>query len=121
MRLLICGGRGYAKADNVRRAVLHWHAVHPDLVVICGYDPADPKFQGADQLAYRIAKMANIRCEPFPAEWKKYGKSAGPRRNQRMLDEGRPDHVLAFPGGRGTRDMVKRAKGASVEVTELET
>lgn len=44
------------------------------------------------------------------------GKAAGPIRNQRMLDEGKPDLVVAFPGGRGTADMVRRAKAAGVPV-----
>jgi hypothetical protein len=36
-----------------------------------------------------------------------------------MIDEGKPDLVVAFPGGRGTADMVKRAKKANVEVIEV--
>src|SRR5262249_16770583 len=42
-------------------------------------------------------------------EWDELGKKAGPLRNQRMLDEGKPDLVVAFPGGGGTKDMVRRA------------
>jgi hypothetical protein len=38
-----------------------------------------------------------------------FGRSGGPKRNQQMLEEGKPDLVLAFPGGRGTADMVRRA------------
>ncbi len=38
-------------------------------------------------------------------------------RNQQMLDEAKPDMVLAFPGGRGTDDMVSRAEKAGVPVT----
>jgi hypothetical protein len=51
------------------------------------------------------------------AEWKKYGPAAGPIRNQRMLDWG-PDLVVAFSGGKGTADMVRRARAAGVEVIE---
>ena len=40
-------------------------------------------------------------------------------RNQRMLDEGKPDLVVAFPGGRDTADMVRRARSAGVEVVEI--
>jgi hypothetical protein len=36
-----------------------------------------------------------------------------------MLDEGKPDLVIAFPGGRGTADMVKKARRAGVEVVEI--
>ena len=54
--------------------------------------------------------MKNIRLD-----WKKYGKKAGPLRNQQMLEEGKPDLVVAFPGGNGTADMVRRAKKANIE------
>ena len=37
----------------------------------------------------------------------------------RMLEEGRPDLVIAFPGGRGTADLVARARRAGVEVMEV--
>jgi hypothetical protein len=44
--------------------------------------------------------------EPYEVpqgEWDELGKKAGPLRNQRMLDEGKPDLVVAFPGGGGTK------------------
>lgn len=59
-----------------------------------------------------------ISAEGFPADWRKYGKSAGPLRNQQMIDEGKPDLVVAFPGGTGTADMVRRAKAAGIRVIE---
>jgi phosphoribosylformylglycinamidine (FGAM) synthase-like amidotransferase family enzyme len=36
-----------------------------------------------------------------------------------MLDESMPHLVIAFPGGRGTADMVKRSKAAGVHVLEV--
>jgi len=33
-----------------------------------------------------------------------------------MLDEGKPDLVVAFDGGRGTANMVKQAKAAGIQV-----
>ena len=55
----------------------------------------------------------------FPAAWNKWGYSAGPRRNAWMIEYGKPDHVLAFPGGPGTADMVRRARAAGIPVTEI--
>jgi DNA-binding MurR/RpiR family transcriptional regulator len=55
----------------------------------------------------------------YPADWEAYGKAAGPIRNQRMLDEGKPDLVIAFsdlPTTSGTYDMIKRAKAAGIPV-----
>lgn len=40
-------------------------------------------------------------------------------RNRRMLDEGRPDLVVAFPGGPGTRNMVKLARAHGILVHEM--
>ena len=76
--------------------------------------------RGADYLARLAAEELGIRVLPFPAEWKKYGKRAGSIRNQRMLDEGKPNFVLAFHNdignSKGTRDMVKRARKAGILV-----
>jgi hypothetical protein len=36
-----------------------------------------------------------------------------------MIDQGRPDLVVAFPGGRGTADMVRRARAAGISVIEI--
>ena len=54
--------------------------------------------------------------EEYPAEWGKYGRGADYKRNIQMLKEGDPDLVLAFPGGRGTENMIAEAKKAGVPV-----
>jgi hypothetical protein len=74
---------------------------------------------GADAMAGEFANVSNIREVVFQADWKKYGRRAGPLRNQRMIDEGNPDLVVAFPGGRGTGDMVTRARNAGIKVIEI--
>jgi YspA, cpYpsA-related SLOG family len=75
--------------------------------------------RGADTLADEWAKAQGIACQIFMADWEGLGRKAGPIRNQRMLDEGKPDLVIAFPGGRGTADMVRRAREAGVETIEV--
>jgi UDP-N-acetylmuramoylalanine-D-glutamate ligase len=55
----------------------------------------------------------------YPAKWDLHGKSAGPIRNQQMLDTG-VDLVIAFPGGKGTAHMVSIAKKAGVKVVEID-
>lgn len=71
---------------------------------------------GADRLAGEVATEMGIPVEEFPARWNDYGRAAGVIRNQMMLTHGKPDLVLAFPGGRGTADMVARARKANVPV-----
>ena len=75
--------------------------------------------KGADEHARSWAKAHEVPQQEYEADWNKHGKAAGPIRNQKMLDEGKPDVVIAFPGGRGTADMVRRAKAAGVEVIEV--
>jgi hypothetical protein len=76
----------------------------------------DGDARGADRMAGEWACRRGIENIKFRAEWEKLGRKAGPIRNQSMLDEGRPDVVVAFPGGRGTADMMMRARSAGVEV-----
>ena len=71
---------------------------------------------GADTLGAEWAKAHGIPCEVYMADWEGLGRKAGPIRNQRMLDEGKPDIVVAFPVGRGTADMVRRARAADIDV-----
>jgi hypothetical protein len=52
-------------------------------------------------------------------EKRRRAEKSGPLRNQRMLDEGKPDLVVAFPGGGGTKDMVRRAVQAGVIIHEV--
>jgi hypothetical protein len=76
--------------------------------------------RGADTLAAQVARELGYDAVPYPAEWDKYGRAAGPIRNQQMLDEERINLVLAFHddlvGSKGTKDMVKRALKAGIHV-----
>ena len=140
----MCGSREWTD-ERIVRAVLngfHWECGEVDMVLIEG------GARGADAIAGAWADepsddivSPDHRC--FPADWEKHGKAAGPIRNQRMLDEGKPDVVLAFKDefqrdptitvrtedgtpkemtvkGRqakgGTEDMVRRAKAAGIPV-----
>ena len=109
MRVLVCGGRDYDDwgrmcevLDGVKMSVL---------IEGCA--------AGADTLANRYAREHGIHIEHHPADWNKYGKAAGPIRNRQMLVEGKPDLVIAFPGGRGTANMVEQARNAGVPVQKV--
>lgn len=113
-RVLVCGGRDFTDAATVDRVLFELHAENPISVIIHG------DYRGADMLAKRWAYRAWIPHLPFPANWKVSGGAAGPIRNSRMLREGKPDLVVAFPGGDGTADMVAKAERAHVEVLRVE-
>lgn len=110
MRVLVCGGRDYTNYSEIEYQLGGIHAEHGIDVIIEG------GASGADTLGRYWAQSENIKCVTYPANWKKYRKSAGPIRNQRMLVEGKPDLVVAFPGGRGTADMTRRAEAAGIPV-----
>ena len=75
--------------------------------------------RGGDTMAEWWAKTEGVPCDVYQADWTGLGRKAGPIRNQRMLDEGKPDLLVAFPGGRGTADMVRRGREAGIEVIEV--
>lgn len=85
----------------------------PDLHLILG------RAKGVDEFAEDWAVVHWVNYSVYPADWDKYGKGAGAIRNKQMLDEGKPDIVIAFPGGPGTANMVKQARAAKVAVLEI--
>lgn len=113
MRVLVCGGRNYDDLVGVSLVLDTMHVQRPFTALIEG------GAKGADVCAATWAWHVGVPIERFPADWTTHGKAAGPIRNQRMIDEGKPDLVVAFPGGRGTADMVRRAKAAGIKVVEV--
>jgi hypothetical protein len=114
MRVLVCGGRNYS--DYTCMSVFLQNYLSKEDILIHG------KSRGADSLSEIVRTDLYGKDESkvirFPADWERYRKRAGFIRNQQMLDEGKPDLVLAFPGGSGTLDMVTRARKAGVIVIE---
>lgn len=113
MRLLVCGGRDFNNVSRVRHVLHAVHAKRPITLLIEGGAP------GADRRAREWAIANGIPFKTFDADWKAYGKAAGPIRNGKMIHEGKPDGVVAFPGGRGTADMVEQALENGIKVMEV--
>lgn len=113
MRVLVCGGRDFANEMLVTEALDNLHAHCGGVSVLIhgaatGADTFAAIWACHGQLAEKIKTLG------FPANWKKYGKRAGPIRNERMLKEGKPDRLVAFPGGKGTDHMIAIAEAAGV-------
>jgi hypothetical protein len=104
MRVLVCGGRSYWQQQPVFTVL---DELQPTLIITGGAP-------GADHSAITWAAQRSVPWCIYPANWRKHGDAAGPLRNQQMLDEAKPDLVLAFPGGRGTADMLRRARSADI-------
>lgn len=114
MRVLVTGGREYADATAVASVLDALREAHGRLTVIQG------GASGADALARQwCGKQSSVHMINEPADWHTHGRAAGPIRNQRMIDEHKPELVIAFSGGRGTADMVRRARAAGITVREI--
>lgn len=123
MKVLVCGGRDYSNYEYVRNVL---YAICDEFGLWTVPDEHGNKLptveiihggaRGADSCADQFAVVNWCKFQEFKADWAKHGKAAGPMRNQQMLEEGKPDLVVAFPGGVGTADMVRRAKKANVPV-----
>lgn len=117
MRVLVCGGRDYGNKESEKLHLLAelaaLNAKRRISLIIEGGAP------GADAGARIFGEITGVPVKTFKAWWQKYGRRAGPIRNKQMLDEGKPDLVVAFPGGAGTADMVRQARAAGVDVMEI--
>lgn len=113
VRLLVCGGRDFDARAWVYEALDRVMARVSVSTLITG------GATGADALAADWAFSRGIPHVCFKASWSdgKGGvrRAAGPERNARMLAEGKPNIAVAFPGGRGTADMVRRLESAGIK------
>jgi|TARA_R100001530_G_scaffold136032_1_gene114948 predicted polyphosphate/ATP-dependent NAD kinase len=114
MKILVCGGRAYGLTLDEENAILdrllEIHINRPITKVITG------GAKGVDTVAIKWAKQNQIPLMVYEADWNKNGKAAGPIRNARMLACETIDLVVAFPGGKGTEDMVHKASTKEVPV-----
>jgi hypothetical protein len=128
MRVLVFGGRNYR---NVERVFAVLDALeHRPTVIIEGGAP------GADSFAKQWAQARGIPFEEYEAKWKDlnapgaviryrrtggaYNVLAGFDRNQKMIDEGKPDAAVEFPGRNGTADMARRLAKAGIPIYRSE-
>ena len=106
--LLVCGGRDFADDESLCHALDKTHQDYNVGILVTG------GAAGADKLAGIWARDRRIPTAVVAPYWE-YGRSAGPVRNRAMLLL-RPSLVVAFPGGRGTEDMVTAARAAGIRV-----
>lgn len=115
MVVAVTGGRLFKDVAMVARVLGRVHEARGISLLVNG------QCAGLDRLAraWAIENGISISDHPvLPWEWARFGPTAGPLRNQRMIDLEKPRLVVAFPGGNGTADMVRRAKRAGIEVMD---
>lgn len=130
MKVLVCGGRDfgidlpendplYEKKQREKKFVLNMlFALIPNgSIIVSGMA------RGPDSIAIEFANSMDLKTEEYPIskdDWIKYGRAAGPRRNQIMLNSSKPDWVIAFPGGNGTKHMCTIAEKEGIMVKRIE-
>ncbi len=111
IRYLICGDRNW---NNFKIIDSFLATLLPNSVIIEG------DCRGADKISGYLARKRGLEVIPVQANWEYFKKAAGPERNQRMLDEYKPDVVVAFhnniANSHGTKDMISRALEAKLPV-----
>lgn len=106
-KVIIAGSRSFAdyeKLKSVCDSILPNQYSEPSITILSGTS------SGSDSLGERYAHERGYALQRHPADWKKYGKAAGPIRNRQMAENA--DVLIAFWNGRskGTKNMIKTAK-----------
>jgi hypothetical protein len=106
-KVVVAGGRNFTNYELLEKTLdgLLINKLKNDEVVIISGGAL-----GADSLGQRYAKERGLECVVYPADWSRYGKSAGSRRNAEMCAV--CDAVCAFWNGTspGTKSMIDMAK-----------
>ncbi len=110
MRVIVCGGRNYFDREHLFAYLDRFHTLKTITLLIEG------GAVGADKLAWLWAAENDIPWKEYQADWKLDGRKAGPIRNQRMIAEGKAEAVIAFPGNKGTANMIFLARKAGLPV-----
>ena len=108
MRVLIAGGRNFTDKHFLFDYMDRNFGGEVSTVI-------SGRARGADKLGEKWAEERGIPIDYYPAQWARYGKSAGPRRNIEMLEKGLPDVVVVFKGGTGSAHMASIARKAGIK------
>ena len=112
MKSIVCGGRNLHDRDFIFGKLDDVFFGKTPTIVHGGAS-------GVDTLAGEWAKSRGLDVIVHKANWEEHGNAAGPLRNRTMLIVEKPDLVVAFPGGRGTANMVRQARDAGVKVCKV--
>ena|SRR5271157_5948586 len=118
MKILITGSRNWTNRKIIEAELIK---LPKDTILVHGSAP------GADSTAGSVGKYLGFDVRPYPANWKEFGLSAGPQRNQKMLDKEHPDKDGMYINrtyifhedpllGKGTKDMYSRIIIAKPEI-----
>lgn len=116
MILAVTGGRDFNDRAQIWQTLAAIHRETPITLLVHGDCPTGADRHAAEWAAFNAVPHTGHK---YRADWKAYGKSAGPRRNRQMLVNEGVTRLVAFPGGRGTTGCVKMARELGIAVTEV--
>lgn len=110
MKVIIAGSRSFSDYQLLKENCKQILKSETDIEIVSG------TANGADKLGERFANEFGYSIKEFPADWKKFGKSAGYIRNSEMADYG--DCLIAFWDGvsKGTKHMIDLAKKKNLKI-----
>lgn len=118
MKILVCGSRSWDDPGPIARELEK--VVRAPGVEAAHVTVIHGAARGADAIAGSVARGFGYRVIACPADWNRFGRAAGPIRNQQMLKDHQPELVLAFARdlstSTGTAHMVQIARKAGVTV-----
>jgi|SRR5712671_1244843 len=113
-RILVTGSREWGEFDIIERELTDYYNLYKgEIIIIHGECPT-----GADKAASMVSEKLKCPEIKFRANWKKCGRTAGPIRNKEMLDETKPDMILAYPlrSSVGTKHMIRVARDMHIPI-----
>ena len=110
MKIIIAGGREFNDYDLLCQNCDKALSLQTEIEIVSG------TANGADKLGEQYANEKGYLIKQFPADWDKYGKSAGYKRNEEMAKYA--DALIAFWDGKskGTKHMIDLAKRYELKV-----
>ena len=111
MKLIIAGGRNFTDYKKLCQICDNILQDQTNIEIVSG-----AYYKGADKLGEQYAKERGCKIKQFPADWKRFGRAAGPKRNEQMANYA--DVLIAFWDGnsKGTKHMIELAKQARLKV-----
>lgn len=106
LKICVTGGRDFNDKDFIVKTLSKF--VGQNIILAHG------GASGVDEISAEFACQQGWPVIEYKADWKKYGNSAGPIRNEEMLFKFKPHMLIAFPGGKGTLNCINNAKSKEI-------
>jgi hypothetical protein len=113
IRLLVCGSTDFSNQKHMN-TVLNKFKRSNNITLVIHRGSA-----GADRLADLWARSKGIPVKEYKANWREYGKTAGPIRNYEMLKDGKPTVVFAFSSDKGTESIIEKAEKKGIHIVRF--